>query len=568
MQPVSRLRLHLFGSLTVFPDDTPDKPLSIASRKGCAMLAYLAMQREARSRREELAKLLWGDRFDKQARQSLRQSVLALRRQLERAVPDLLVLDGEFVGLNAQAFSTDVHEFTALAEEGGDPKRALALYRGEFLAGFSLEAEPFDNWVRAERARFEAIHARLLQARATPTATLVEAFNSVPAAAPQPDRPRPIAHVAGDGEGAAAAPTPSSPDRVAEPLSETDGRFEPSAATSGWPWRIRNAWLLALVCIVVLAITALRFWLLAPDERVTAAPDHQAASLAASRGVSGARGPRRTFKDCDSCPEMVELPVGEFMMGSPPDERGREAVEGPQRRVVIAKPFALGRFEVTVDQLKAFVVETQASVGKTCHTRDPKGPLGPPNVSFDQPGFVLAGSHPAVCLSWHEAQAYVTWLARKTGKPYRLPSEAEWEFAARAGTTTSYSFGSDASKLCDYARFADLASIFAWGGACHSTATTHGPLPVGTLKPNPWGLFDMHGNVWEWVADCWTADVREMPADGSAFARAGYCKEGVARGGGWVTGYAGLRSAKRLPSSATGHYYAIGLRAALSLTRP
>src|SRR5262245_54825116 len=171
MQPISRIRLHVFGGLTVFLDGIPDKPFSIPSRKGCALLAYLAIQRSAK--REQLATLLWGDRFDKQARQSLRQSILSLRKQLEPMAPGLIVLDGESVGLDAELFSTDAIEFAALAEEGGDPKRALGLYRGEFLAGFSLGVEPFDAWVRAQRAHFAAIAARLLQrqAAASPATT-------------------------------------------------------------------------------------------------------------------------------------------------------------------------------------------------------------------------------------------------------------------------------------------------------------------------------------------------------------------------------------------------------------
>jgi formylglycine-generating enzyme required for sulfatase activity len=149
-----------------------------------------------------------------------------------------------------------------------------------------------------------------------------------------------------------------------------------------------------------------------------------------------------------------------------------------------------------------------------------------------------------------------------------LPSEAEWEYAARAGTTTSYSFGDDETRLCHYARFADLASSFAWRGGCRGAADAHGPLQAGALKPNAWGLFDMHGNVWEWVADCWTADAREIPTDGSAFTRPGYCQEGVIRGGGWNSPYAGVRSARRLPSTAASRSTATGLRVALSLEPP
>ena len=188
--------------------------------------------------------------------------------------------------------------------------------------------------------------------------------------------------------------------------------------------------------------------------------------------------------------------------------------------------------------------------------------------SFRQPGFDVAGSHPVVCVSWHEAQAYAAWLGRRTGKPYRLPSEAEWEYAARAGTTTSYSFGSDEGQLCDYARFADLGSQFPWRGGCRSDKAAYGPMQVGTLKPNAWGLFDMHGNAWEWVADCWTADARELPTDASAFMRKGACEVGVVRGGGWPAEPRKLRSAQRMPMLAASRLYHTGFRVALPFGSP
>jgi len=166
MQAISSIRLRLLGRFAAFPARAPGQSLSISSRKGCALLAYLAMQPEPTLTREQLATLLWGDRFDTQARQSLRQCLLSLRRDLEQAAPDMLAVDGELVGLNMQAFSTDAGEFAALAEEGGDPERALVLYRGEFLAGFSLDVEPFDDWVRGERTRFAGIAARLLELQA------------------------------------------------------------------------------------------------------------------------------------------------------------------------------------------------------------------------------------------------------------------------------------------------------------------------------------------------------------------------------------------------------------------
>src|SRR5262249_39632354 len=126
---------------------------------------------------------------------------------------------------------------------------------------------------------------------------------------------------------------------------------------------------------------------------------------------------------------------------------------------------------------------------------------GPPEASFRQPGFAVTGTHPAVCINWHDAQEYVAWLRRRTGKAYRLPTEAEWEYAARAGTRTRYSFGDDVTALCAHGRFADVGTPFPWRDGCGSDAA--GPMPVGQLKPNPWGIFDMHGNAWEWVEDCW-----------------------------------------------------------------
>jgi len=278
---------------------------------------------------------------------------------------------------------------------------------------------------------------------------------------------------------------------------------------------------------------------------------------------------RPTFRDCANCPEMVALAAGEFMMGSPKDERGRQGAEGLPRRVVIPKPIAIGKFEVTVDQFSAFVAETGMTEKNLCHVMveidGTRGVWGPPEASFREPGFEISGSQPVVCVSLHEAQAYVMWLRRRTGKPYRLLTEAEWEYAARAGTSTTYSFGDDETALCGYARFADLGSRLGWGNTCRSDTAAYGPLPVGSLKPNQWGIFDMHGNAWEWVEDCWTPIPSEIPTDGSAFSRAGSCEVGVMRGGSWAAGRAKVRSATRWPMTATSHYHHIGFRIALSL---
>jgi formylglycine-generating enzyme required for sulfatase activity len=326
-------------------------------------------------------------------------------------------------------------------------------------------------------------------------------------------------------------------------------------------------WVIAAAALGVLGAGVLTDQVLVRPTRTSG--DDMLEHAAVPPASSGARETTATFKDCDVCPEMVMLPAGTFMMGSPEDERGREKIEGPPRPIVIARRFALGRLEVTVEQFAVFVAETGAGIGSACNRVDSKtARWGPAEGSFRQPGFDVTGSHPAVCVSWHEARAYAAWLSRRTGKPYRLPSEAEWEYAARAGTTSSYSFGSDETRLCEHARFADLGSQFSWRGACRSEQASHGPVQVGAFKPNAWGFFDMHGNAWEWAADCWTADPREIPADATAFTRPGACEIGVVRGGSWAAEFRKLRSAQRMPVPAASRLYHTGFRVALTLGSP
>jgi formylglycine-generating enzyme required for sulfatase activity len=296
-----------------------------------------------------------------------------------------------------------------------------------------------------------------------------------------------------------------------------EGKPAEAEANAGQPasWLLRG--LAGVAVLVVIAGVAL--WQAdqeepkpLPGERPRAnepapAPQPPAKPTAATAAAG------KPFQDCDVCPVMVPLPEGSFLMGSPKSEAGRDDDEGPQHRVTIGRPFALGKHEVTFAEWDACV---RAS--------------GCDGYRPDDAGWGR-GKRPVIKVSWRDAQAYVAWLAKTTGKAYRLPSEAEWEYAARAGTTTRYSFGDELTEK--HANF---------GG--HMGKTTE----VGAYPANPWGLHDMHGNVWEWVADVWHDSYQGAPADGSAWTDGegtNSSRNRVGRGGSW-SDYPGiLRSASR-----------------------
>jgi formylglycine-generating enzyme required for sulfatase activity len=234
-------------------------------------------------------------------------------------------------------------------------------------------------------------------------------------------------------------------------------------------------------------------------------------------GLRGA-GSGASLKDCADCPEMILIPAGEFMMGSPDSElfRGLE----PQHRVTVPS-FALGKYEITFAEWDACVA------GGGC--------MGP--APSDQ-GWGR-GNHPLVDVTWEEANAYIDWLNQKTGKRYRLPSEAEWEYAARAGTTTAFAFGDTIStKQANY----DGTTAFGEGQVGENRQQT---VPVGSFPPNRFGLYDMHGNAWEWTEDCFVDGYGDdAPKNGGAY-RVRDCGEHVVRGGSWVDPPQDLRSAAR-----------------------
>ena len=249
------------------------------------------------------------------------------------------------------------------------------------------------------------------------------------------------------------------------------------------------------------------------------------------------------FRDCPSCPEMIVLPAGVFLMGSPPDAWHHSAdLERPYHPVTIPEPFAVGRYEVTFDEWDACVAEG----GCACYE--------PEDNDWGR------GRRPVINVSWEDVQDYLYWLGRKTGKPYRLLSEAEWEYAVRAGTTTDNYWGNAAdSEICTYANVSKQAFD------CEGEEMT---LPVGSFRSNPFGLYDMIGNVQEWTADCWNYTYDGAPADGRAWQQ-GECDWRVTRGRSFywqdLNAYY-FRSAGRTHRGASTREHYIGFRVARAMT--
>ena len=249
-------------------------------------------------------------------------------------------------------------------------------------------------------------------------------------------------------------------------------------------------------------------------------------ALALGAAAADEHLPGETFRDCDACVEMVVAPAGAFQMGST-----LKPAESPPHNVTIKKPFAIGRREVTFAEWDACV--TAGGCG-----------YSPPDQGWGR------GDRPAINLSWTDAQQYVAWIAKSTGKRYRLPSEAEWEYAARAGSTTVYWWGKDVGA--GHAKCAECGD------------KTPGTVPVGSFRPNAFGLYDTSGNAAEWVEDCWNPTYKGAPADGAAW-MSGDCTLHVLRGGSFLDKAAGVASAARFRYDTDVRYYANGFRIARDL---
>lgn len=259
------------------------------------------------------------------------------------------------------------------------------------------------------------------------------------------------------------------------------------------------------------------------------------------------------FRECAHCPSMVVVPRGAFTMGSPQDEQGRTAEEGPQHVVRLAHPFAVGKYHVTVEEFAVFIGETGYDMKGACYTFTNGEWSSIADQDWRHPGFPQGRNHPVACVAWHDAVAYAMWLSWTTGHHYRLLSEAEWEYAARGrtepGRYSPYFFGADQRDLCLYGNGADQAVKREVAGAANwSTAPCDDGYaytsPVGSYLPNAFGLYDMLGNLWQWVQDCYKADYDGAPGGGTARSAAD-CSRRVMRGGSWYNYPRFLRAAYR-----------------------
>jgi len=291
----------------------------------------------------------------------------------------------------------------------------------------------------------------------------------------------------------------------------------------------RSIWTIGLASIAILAAPATL-----PSN---AQPRVGVLSTEAERALA----PKDVFKECDDCPEMVVVPAGSFTMGSPESEHVRNRDEGPQHLVTFDQTFSVGKFAVTFDDWDACV----ADGGCNGYRPDDRGRE--------------RGRRPVINVSWDDANAYVAWLSHKTGKTYRLPSEAEREYVTRAGSPTPFWWGTTISP-----QQANYNGNYAYGDGPtgENRAMT---VPVDLFQPNPWGLYQVHGNVNEWTQDCWHDGYAGAPSDGSAWT-SGNCEFRVSRGGSWYSFPALLRAARRNRDFIDLRSSFIGFRVARTLT--
>jgi formylglycine-generating enzyme required for sulfatase activity len=270
-------------------------------------------------------------------------------------------------------------------------------------------------------------------------------------------------------------------------------------------------------------------------------------------------GSAQSFKDCPECPEMVVVPPGRFTMGAPPDEERHHGTEREdQVPVALAKPLAVGRFSVTRGEFAAFIAATNYRTEGGCFVLKGSTYKRDAERSWRSPGFVQDDKHPVVCVSWSDAKSYLGWLSSSSGKIYRLLSESEREYVARAGSTTPFWWGATISTAqANY----DGNITYGAGAKGEWRKST---VSVESFSANPWGLYNVHGNVWDWTEDCWSQQNAGNPGDGSPRVT-GDCSLRVMRGGSWNNYPHTTRAARRNMNPPDNREDCVGFRVARSL---
>ena len=256
--------------------------------------------------------------------------------------------------------------------------------------------------------------------------------------------------------------------------------------------------------------------------------------------------------------DLQIIPAGEFAMGSAPAEIDHDRDESP-RHIVKLDSFRLSKYMVTRAEFTVFVAATNYDTGRGCFALENGRWLPRIERDWQHPGYAQSERDPVVCVSWHDAQAYAKWLSQKSGKTYRLPTEAEYEYATRAGTTSSRFWGDTTEQACV---FANVGDVSLQNAGAYTVKKRHPcddrfifTAPVGSFRANPWGLFDMLGNAWAWTQDCYHADYHAHASDPN-------CSLRVARGGSWQSSPALLRVALRAQAVPDGRSNLGGFRLA------
>jgi formylglycine-generating enzyme required for sulfatase activity len=481
----------------------------------------------------------------------------AARARIEAVTLELKASHEAAAALRAQRDRGDSHLIAARTELNAVQARSSSLF----------EVLQTHEWRRGyDQNRFREADAQ----DAAESPTLVRPRQPEPAvkaASLDARQPEPAAKAASLDTRQPAPSAPPQSERAvrvaASPITEPVAQIarapsKPSPSKQGGPakpgWNIRAVPPRAMAIGAAILVLGLVAWFVAHR-----APT-PAKAPAVSAAAAGAAGPKpgTVIRDCPTCPAMTVVPAGRFKQGSSDADGGSEFAK-PLHWVVISRPFAMSTGAVTLDEFRAFITATGWNM-QGCDIYDGEWKHRPES-SWENPGFVQAGSHPVTCTSWDDAKVYAAWLSAQTGHRYRLPSASEWEYAARAGGEAAQPWNADGSGACANANVADESAAHRYPGwtvfPCNDGYIY--TAPSGSFKASAFGLSDMLGNVFQWTEDCWYADYKGAPIDGSA-RTGGDCSEHELRGGSWFSTPAYVRADYRNHFAANYRTSSVGIR--------